>query len=74
MKKQFDIGDTIEVIQMNSCSPKKKRKPYQGEITFMDMSNCIYGTWGDFVIDLSVDKVKKISLSHRSFLDFLKNI
>ena len=60
MNKQFDIGNYIKIIKINSSLQKKKRKPYTGEISFIDIHGNLYGTWGGFIINPEIDEVEKM--------------
>lgn len=68
----FHIDDEIEVIELNSSQQKKRRKPYHGEIFFIDLKGLLYGSWGHFTIDPTIDKIKKVIKKKRTLIDFLK--
>ena len=53
---QYRTGMSIEILELNSSIQKKKK--YKGEISFIDMNGLLYGTWGQFVINPEVDKIK----------------
>ena len=58
---KWNIGDYIEVVELISVQlKKKKRKPYRGEISFIGLDGLLYGTWGQFLLNPNVDKIKKI--------------
>ena len=60
MKRQFDIGDYVKVIELNSNPQIRKRKrQYKGEIAFIDTDGNLYGTWGGFTINPEIDKIEK---------------